>query len=186
MPKFLKIKSPGVPEIIEADKPQLRPDYLLVKTKAVALNPTDWKHLAGVGAPGCTLGCDYAGEVVEVGPNVTKPFKKGDRVAGFCHGGNTSQHEDGAFGEYLVSKGDIQLKIPDYLSDTDAATLGVGVSTIGQGLYQSLGLPLPDAPSKEKFPVLVYGGSTATGALAIQWLKLYVDRPMTPKRWCVS
>lgn len=31
--------------------------------------------------------CDYAGVVEEVGPGVTKPLKKGDRVCGFAHGG---------------------------------------------------------------------------------------------------
>ena len=80
--------------------------------------------------------------------------------------------EDGAFGEYLVAKGDIQIKIPDRVGDEDAATLGVGIVTVGQGLYQSLALPWPNAPAKEKFPILIYGGSTATGALAIQMAKL--------------
>ena len=170
--KILKIKSLGVPEVVEAPKPDIRPDYLLVKTKTVALNPADWKHLHAFGAPGCTLGCDYYGIVEEIGKDVNKPFKKGDRVAGFAHGGNTSQPEDGAYGEYIVAKAAIAMKIPDNISDEDAATLGVGVATVGQGCYQSLGLPMPDSPSKEKFPVLVYGGSTATGAMAIQWLKL--------------
>lgn len=74
------------------------------------------------------------------------------------HGVNSVQPEDGAFGEYLVTKDGVQVKIPENVSDEDAATLGVGITTIGQGLYQSLGLPLPDAPSKEKTPVLIYGG----------------------------
>jgi NADPH:quinone reductase-like Zn-dependent oxidoreductase len=53
-----------------------------------------------------------------------------------------------------------------------ACTLGVTVTTIGQGLYQSLGLPLPLSPSKAHFPILIYGGSTATGSLAIQYARL--------------
>jgi NADPH:quinone reductase-like Zn-dependent oxidoreductase len=64
------------------------------------------------------------------------------------------------------------MRIPKSLSTTDAATLGVGVSTVGQGLYQSLGFSLPDAPSKDNSLVLIYGGSTATGSLAIQYAKL--------------
>lgn len=104
------------------------------------------------------MGCDYAGTVVEVGPEVTKSFKKGDRIAGFCHGVNSANTDDGAFGQYAVAKGDVQMKIPDSVSDEEAATLGVGISTIGQGLYQSLGLPMPDEPTKEKIPVLIYGG----------------------------
>lgn len=51
------------------------------------------------------------GVIEEIGPKVTKEWQKGDRVCGFVHGGNTSQHEDGAFGEYVVMKGDLGLKV---------------------------------------------------------------------------
>ena len=111
----------------------------------------------------------------EVGSAVTKPFKKGDRIAGFAHGGNTVYHEDGAFSNYITAKGDIQVKIPDDLSFEEAATLGVGVLTVGQALYHSMKLPFPGdvkGDEKEKLPVLIYGGSTATGSLAIQFAKL--------------
>jgi NADPH:quinone reductase-like Zn-dependent oxidoreductase len=112
------------------------------------------------------------GTVVQVGPKVTKSFKPGDRVAGFTHGVNAVEKEDGCFAQYAVAKGDVQCKLPDNLSDEDAATLGVGVTTVGQGLYQSLGLPLPGSGQKADYPVLVYGGSTATGSLAIQFAVL--------------
>ena len=92
--------------------------------------------------------------------------------------GNVANHETGAFAEYVIAKGDVQLKIPDQLSFEEAATLGVGITTVGQGLYQSLGLPLPNQPAKEKFSILIYGGSTATGTLAIQFAKLYVLIPV--------
>ncbi|KAF2142056.1 uncharacterized protein K452DRAFT_298063 [Aplosporella prunicola CBS 121167] len=169
--KAIKIQSKGHAAIVDAAIPKLRTDYVLVKTVAVALNPTDWKHIDYLPSEGCTSGCDYAGIVEEVGPNVSSGLRKGDRIAGFTHGGNSSQHEDGSFGEYLVAKDGIQMKIPDGVSIEEAATLGVGITTVGQGLYQSLGLPLPEQP-KDRFSVLIYGGSTATGALAIQFAKL--------------
>ncbi|KAH8697836.1 zinc-binding oxidoreductase [Talaromyces proteolyticus] len=154
--------------------PALRDDYILVKTVSVALNPTDWKHIAYVSPVGSLIGCDYAGIVEEVGKDVKKPFKKGDRICGFAHGGNASQLEDGAFAEYVVVKGDVQSHIPENLSFQEAATLGVGITTVGQALYQSLKLALPTQPiSKEKsVHLLIYGGSTATGSLAIQFAKL--------------
>ena len=63
-------------------------------------------------------------------------------------------------------------RIPDFLTFEGAATLGVGVTTVGQALYMTLKLPLPTEPAKTPFPVLIYGGSTATGTLAIQYAKL--------------
>ncbi|KAL4900077.1 hypothetical protein BDW74DRAFT_188653 [Aspergillus multicolor] len=158
--------------VTDRSLPTLRDDYILIKTVAVALNPTDWKHIAYLAPPGVLVGCDYAGVVEEVGPAVKKEWKKGDRVAGFVHGCNAVQPEDGAFAQYIVAKGDIQIRIPDNLSFEEAATLGVGIMTVGQGLYQSLGLSLPEAPSKDGEPILIYGGSTATGTLAIQFAKL--------------
>ncbi|PVH88255.1 GroES-like protein [Cadophora sp. DSE1049] len=163
---------PGEAAAVEAPVPALRDDYILVKVKAVALNPTDWKHVAWLTSEGARIGCDYAGVVEEVGSKVTKPFKKGDRVAGFSHGGNEVHKEDGAFGNTITAKGDVQIKIPDNLSFEEASTLGVGITTVGQGLYQSLQLPLPTKPATEKTYLLIYGGSTATGALAIQFAKL--------------
>lgn len=154
--------------------PKLRDDYILVKTEAVALNPTDWKHIAfGLGPQGGLVGCDFAGTVVEVGNAVTKSWKKGERLAGVAHGGNSVQPEDGAFAEYIVAKGDVQIKIPDSLSFEDASTMTLGVTTVQQGLYQkALKLNLPTDPVKEKTFVLIYGGSTATGALGVQFAKL--------------
>lgn len=106
---------------------------------------------------------------------MTKSFKKGDRIAGFAHGGNAVYHEDGAFSNYITAKGDVQYKIPDNLSFEEAATLGVGTITVGQALYHFAQLPMPadvKGTEKEKSPVLIYGGSTATGSLAIQFAKL--------------
>lgn len=69
--------------------PKLRDDYVLVRTTAVALNPTDWKtadNMMGGDPTGTRVGCDYAGVVVAVGAGVTQPFKVGDRIAGGAHG----------------------------------------------------------------------------------------------------
>jgi NADPH:quinone reductase-like Zn-dependent oxidoreductase len=64
-------------------------------------------------------------------------------------------------------------RMPENLSFEEAATLGVGVTTIGQSLYMTMKLPLPgELPSKNGSILLVYGGSSATGTLAIQHAKL--------------
>jgi len=171
--KAVVIQAPKKAELVsDRPEPKLRHDYVKVKTVAVALNPTDWKHVDYLASPGALSGCDYAGIVEEVGESVAQSWKIGDRICGLTHGGNAVQHEDGAFAEHIVAKAEVQIKIPESLSFEEASTLGVGISTVGQGLYQSLELPLPTNPAKEAFPLLIYGGSTATGTLAIQFAKL--------------
>lgn len=138
--------------------PKLRPTYVLTKVDSIALNPTDWKHIAGKrAAPNGTAGCDFAGTVVEVGPEVTKSLKPGDRVAGTTHGANYSEIEDGCFADYAMAKGDLLVKLPESLSFEEAATFPLGVSTVGQGLFQkALKLNLPTNPITTKESVLIY------------------------------
>ncbi|KAJ3076490.1 hypothetical protein HDU98_002934 [Podochytrium sp. JEL0797] len=126
--------------------------------KAIVIKAAGDAQIASVPVP--TLRDDY--------------ILKGDRVWGVVHGSNAINHEDGAFGEVITAKGDIVSKIPDNLSFEEASSLGVGVFTVGQGLYQSLGLPMPSATdsapaANRKIQVLIYGGSTTTGAPAIQY-----------------
>ncbi|KAJ5015037.1 Protein TOXD [Colletotrichum sp. SAR 10_99] len=148
------IQGPGKAEIVEASIPKLREDYLIVKVAAVALNPTDVLHIDTFAPVGARVGCDYAGTVEEVGLKVSKAFKKGDRVAGFAHGSNALHHEDGTFAEYITVKADLQLRIPDSASFEEAATLGLGVMTAGQALFQSLDVPYLDNPATEKYAKL--------------------------------
>ncbi|KAI9824692.1 MAG: hypothetical protein M1826_007270 [Phylliscum demangeonii] len=163
----LVIKGAGTAEVETDVAFTLRDDYILVKTVAVALNPTDWKQLDSMPSAGAVVGCDYAGIVEHVGAKVRKSFAKGDRVCGGVHGNNPANHEDGAFADYVLAKGDVQMKIASHVSFEEAATLGAGIITVGQALYQSLGLPLPSHPAPTPFAVLIYGGSTASGSLAI-------------------
>jgi NADPH:quinone reductase-like Zn-dependent oxidoreductase len=151
--------------------PHVRADRILVRNEAVALNPADWKFVDLVPCTGAMVGCDYAGVVKDVGHDLTVAFKKGDRVAGFVHGISPSDPESGAFSEYVLAKSGCSLKIPDSMSFENACALGVGITTVGQAMYESLELPWPGSPGKGT-PVLIYGGSTATGTLAIQMAKL--------------
>lgn len=163
--------------------PKLRDDYVLVKPHAVALNPTDWKHIAyGRAMDGALVGCDYAGVVQEVGKSVSKKWQKGDSICGVVHGSNLIQGEDGAFAEYIVAKGDVQMRKPTNLSYAKAATISLGAITVGQGLYQkSLRLNLPTDPTTTQDYVLIYGGGTSVGGLAIQFAKLYgTPSPLSP------
>ena len=113
-------------------------DDLLVRVHAVALNPTDWKHLA-FNKPGYSSGSDFAGVVVKGAGD----FKEGDRVAGFTRGG-TLQQDNGAFAgniiiaftdflidywniDYIAAQQPVVWHIPDKVSFEQAAALG-GIS----------------------------------------------------------
>lgn len=156
--------------------PKLRDDSLLVRPVAVALNPTDWRHIQyGRAEEGCIIGCDYAGVVESVGKAVSGKWKPGDRIFGAAHGANLVNPDDGVFAEFAAVRGDLQMRMPESLSFEQAATIGLGAITVGQGLYQKalqLDLPVPMGQVIQKeTPVLIYGGSTATGALGIQYAK---------------
>ncbi|OLN96160.1 Protein TOXD 2 [Colletotrichum chlorophyti] len=175
----LVIRAKGEARIVAQPLPCLSDDYILVRTTAVAINPTDWKHLDQVNVghtAGCRLGFDYAGIVVALGSAVkTGTLSVGDRVYGFCHGG---RKQDGTFGEYLTAKALLQRRIPSNLSDIQAASLGCNLLAVCQGLYQRLGIPLPSAERcpdisvTKSQPLLIYGGTTASGLLGIQFAKL--------------
>lgn len=154
-------------------EPQLREDYVRVKSVAVALNPTDSKAIAQArAANNGLLGCDFAGVVEEVGTRVNKSLRKGDRVCGCTHGANFNNPEDGAFAEYIVAKGDTCIKIPDHMTFEEACTIPASALTCGQGLFQQMGLNLPTNPIPKSAYILVYGGSSSAGILAIQFARL--------------
>ncbi|KAJ5296333.1 uncharacterized protein N7443_007226 [Penicillium atrosanguineum] len=158
--KDLSIPSPGIGEV-------------LIKVQAVSLNPSDWMARDHLGRPGAGMGFDFAGTVLEVGEGVQKVRSVGDRVAGFVHGCHGANYSIGAFREYLTADAALLIHIPSNLEFTEAATLGMGVSTAAQHLYQNLPLPIPCKTSvRTNQAILIYSGSTATGSLAIQLAKL--------------
>jgi NADPH:quinone reductase-like Zn-dependent oxidoreductase len=43
---------------------------------------------------------------------------------------DATQLENGGFAEYIVAKGDVQIKTPDNVTDEEAATLGISIATV--------------------------------------------------------
>ena len=114
--------------------PALRPGYLLIKVSSVALNPTDWKGTAIFNREvPQTVGCDAAGRVVAVAAQGSEKYQIGDRVAGLCYGLRWGDPTSGAFGEYALLKEALSLRLPGHVSDAEAATIPVGINTVGQG-----------------------------------------------------
>ncbi|KAJ3168787.1 hypothetical protein HDU87_000912 [Geranomyces variabilis] len=169
--KAVVIESEGTAVLVsDRSIPNLRDDFVLVRNIAVALNPTDWKHIDWSASPGALVGCDCAGIVEAVGNNLTRPYKKGDRISGGVHGSNALEHQDGAFAEYVLVRSGVSMRIPESISFEQAATFGIGINTVGLALHKALKIPFPGQGGPTG-TVLVYGGSTATGSLAIQFAK---------------
>jgi NADPH:quinone reductase-like Zn-dependent oxidoreductase len=92
--KAIILKEPGGPEnlvITEMPMPTIKEDEVLIKVKALSINPVDIKTRKGVAlyeklkdyGP-VILGWDIAGEVVEVGAGVTT-LEEGDEVFGMVN-----------------------------------------------------------------------------------------------------
>lgn len=158
--------------------PTISADEILIKAKAFAINPTDWKSVQnGISSQGDILGCDISGTVVEVGKNVPH-FEKGDFVGAFVVG-NISL-TNGAFAEYVAANpfGCVKYELlEDRFAETPspittflgAASATLGLVTIGDSFsYQ---LKIGERYSEGDY-ILIWGGATATGILAIQLAKL--------------
>lgn len=152
--------------------PKLKAGTMLCKVRAVALNPADWKMVEFSATEDSIGGNDFAGEVIQVGQGVTR-FKEGDRIFGMMFGLNPSDKLTGAFCCYALATEDLSCKIPPSMTFEEASTLGVSVGTAGSALYQRLHLPMPGSTRDIETPqyVLVSGGASATGTIAIQLLK---------------
>jgi NADPH:quinone reductase-like Zn-dependent oxidoreductase len=167
------VTRPGHAEILNVAYPTLPgDDWIIVKTNAVAINPSDYQHvdmLEPHDCTGCTVGVDYAGIVVSVGSTVTS-LKPGDRVMGGVNGCNVMRKTEGSFAQYIAAKAALQNKTPDNISDIEAATQGVALATICLGLYRDL--EFPPLPATAATTLFIYGGSTAMGIAAIQFARL--------------
>lgn len=94
--------------------------------------------------PGTILGCDFAGVVVQAGPNLRVPVKIGDKVAASLRGG--VDKERGGFAEYVKTYADLAWIIPEgTYTFEEAATIGIPLYTSVIALYgpNSLKLPQP-------------------------------------------
>lgn len=154
-------------EIKPAPYPSPADDEIVVKTRAIAINPVDHAiqelgpdYFKFITLP-CILGYDVAGEVEVVGAGVTT-FKPGDRVAGFARGG---------FQAHVPLAAYQTVSLPDTLSWAQAAVLPMGVSVATKALFHEdlLAMRGPSRePSAKGETVLIWGGSTSVGTCAIQ------------------
>jgi NADPH2:quinone reductase len=162
--KAAYIDKPGPPEsIVFGNLPKPRPNdhQVLVKVKAVAVNPVDTYIRGGMFPMDLPwpfiVGCDFAGEVEAVGSAVTK-FQKGDRVWGSNQGFFGRQ---GTFAEFAAIDECWLYPTPEEVSDEDAAGIALVGITAHLGLFR-------DAQLKMGEKVFVNGGTGGVGSCVIQ------------------
>lgn len=163
----------------KAPLPTLRPNEILVRNRAVAINPCDYKMHERFPCKGAIDGCDFAGEVLAIGSAVAESgsdIRVGDRVCGAVHGSNPLRPDSGSFAEYIAAEAEFALRIPTPMSFEQAAALGgTGLATLAMALFHDSALGLPGTPGQHAArprTVLVHGGSSSVGTMAVQLLRL--------------
>jgi NADPH:quinone reductase-like Zn-dependent oxidoreductase len=151
-------------EMVEEAIPEVTASTVLVKVKAVSINPIDWKIRAGeMKLMSGTkfpkgVGIDFSGIVEEVGGAVSK-VRKGDAVFG-----SVDQFKAGVLAEYIVV-GETAIAIkPAALSFEQAAAMPV-VGFAALQIFDRL------VPVQEGMEVLINGASGGIGMFAIQIAK---------------
>jgi NADPH2:quinone reductase len=156
----------------ELPRPHLNPGQVLVRVKAVALNPIELYVRSGMVpmplAFPYVIGSDLAGTVEEVGAGVTG-LKVGDRVWGSNQGLFGRQ---GAASEFASVEDHWLYPTPDAFTDEQAAAVALTGITAHLGLFQRAGL-------KQGETVYVPGGSGGVGSLVVQMAKVVGARVAT-------
>ena len=114
------VGGPEVLEIREVPTPEARGAQIRVRVRAFGLNRADLLQCRGVypappGAPADIPGLEYTGEVHQLGPDVTAPWKIGDRVFGIVGGGGQA--------EYVLTHERLAVAVPSRLDFVEAAAI---------------------------------------------------------------
>ena len=146
-------------EIREIDIPKIRQNEVLIKIKAIGVNPVDWKGVeSGEFGSSYILGSDISGIVEGIGNKITK-FKKGDEVIG-----SLDWNKQGAYAEFVASEERFLTTKPKNLTFIEAAAIPMASLTAWQGLFDKLGLS-----KNEKIVIQATAGGV--GLFALQFAK---------------
>eukprot|EP00253_Pinus_taeda_P005881 PITA_05881 len=155
-------------EFGEFPVPKPGPGQILVKVRAAALNPVDFKKREGLFKTNdsdfpAVPGCDAAGVVVEVGDGVSK-FKNGDEVYTDVQDFTAGRPKQlGTLAQYTLVEEHLVAAKPTNLSFEEAASLPLAIQTAQQAF---------DIAKFEKGQsVFIVGGAGGVGSLAIQLAK---------------
>jgi NADPH2:quinone reductase len=159
--KAIRVHEFGDPEVLrleEVPTPRPGPGEVLVRIRAIGVNPVETYIRAGTYARlpelPYTPGNDCAGVVEQVGPDVNE-FKPGDRVyTGGSLAGST-------YAEFTLCKTAQVHRLPENVSFAQGAAMGTPYATAYRGLIQR-------ADARPGEIVLVHGASGGVGTAAVQ------------------
>ncbi|MEI3789624.1 MULTISPECIES: NADP-dependent oxidoreductase [unclassified Chryseobacterium] len=156
-------------QLTDTEKPQIKSNEVLVKVKAIGINPVDVNARAYDGVLSwiygdirpVVLGWDIAGEVSEIGENITD-FKIGDRVFGMVNFFGNGK----AYAEYVAAPESHLALIPDNHTFEEAAAATLAAVTAYQALVDV-------AKIKKNDRVLIHAASGGVGHFAVQIAKYF-------------
>jgi putative PIG3 family NAD(P)H quinone oxidoreductase len=166
----IAIRAPGGPEMLVPEPrplPQPAEGEVLVKVAAAGVNRPDVAQRQGNYPPpkGATdiPGLEIAGEVVALGPGVRR-LKLGDKVMALVVGGG--------YAEYCPAHESHCLPVPAGLSMVEAAAIPETFFTVWHNTFERGRLAAGET-------LLVHGGSSGIGTVAIQLAKAFGARVVT-------
>jgi putative PIG3 family NAD(P)H quinone oxidoreductase len=158
------ISKPGGPEVLLPETravPVPGPEEILVKVAAAGVNRPDVAQRSGSypPPPGASdlPGLEIAGEVVAVGSDV-KRHKIGDKVMSLVAGGGYAQ--------YCIAQDGQAMAVPPALSMAEAGATPETLMTVWYNVFERGGLKAGET-------LLVHGGSSGIGTMAIQLAKAF-------------
>ena len=150
--------------------PEIKPDEVLVKIEAAALNRADLMQREGDYPPpaGCPewMGLEVAGEIVSVGNEATEKssWKIGDKVCALLGGGG--------YAEYVAVRYDMLMPIPKNCTMIEAAAIPEAFATAYLNLFIEGGI-------KEGNTLLMNAGASGLASVIIPMAKAFGVRVIT-------
>lgn len=166
--KAIVVREHGGPEVLKLEElpdPTPKANQVVVRLKAVGVNPVDVYIRTGAYARKPALpfipGSDAGGEIESVGSGVSA-YKPGDRV--FIHGTaaeHTHGHYGGAYAQKAVCNLDHVYPLSAAVSFAQGAAMGVPYATAYRALFHR-------AQTKPGETVLIHGATGGVGIAATQ------------------
>ena len=166
--RSIRVAAPGGPQalvVAATPVPRPSPGEVLIRVHAAGINRADLLQRQGhyPPPPGASsiLGLEVSGHIAEVGPGYCGRWRVGDPILALLAGGG--------YAEYCVAPAGQCLPIPQGIPLTEAAAIPEAATTVWANLFEPRRLFAGDL-------LLVHGGSSGVGAMAIQIARCFGAR----------